>query len=205
MAGFSLVETLIAMALGLGLTGTILQTLIWQSQAHSGVTRLLRERAWQQRTLSLIAADLSRTQRISATPQAERAGCELSGRLPVLHLVTAAGAITYTVGEAPSRIWRGRVLMRCGPAFDLEGKLSATAQPQNRVVLDGLASPADRWDGCRALLGSDGTDLADSSRQGFSACLDASGALLAVHLKQEFRSGTRLQQIETQRLLSPAP
>ena len=205
MAGFSLVETVIAMGLGLSLAGTIMQTLIWQSQAHNGVARLLRERAWQQRTLSLIAADVARTRRISARPEAELAACELAGRLPILHLETAAGAITYTVGTAPSGIWRGRVLMRCGPAFELQGNHSAATQAQNRVVLDGLPSTGDTWNGCQELLGSHGGDITSSSRHGVWACLDASGTLLGVRLQQEFRTGARQQLIETQRLLSTTP
>jgi len=201
MAGFSLVETVIAMGLGLSLTGTIMQTLIWQSQAHNGVARLLRERAWQQRTLSLIAADVARTRRISAKPEAEQAACELAGRLPTLHLET----ITYTVGPAPSGIWRGRVLMRCGPAFDLQGNHSVATQAQNRVVLDGLPSTGDTWNGCQELLGSHGSDITSSSRHGVWTCLDASGTLLGVRLQQQFRTGARQQMIETQRLLSTTP
>jgi hypothetical protein len=47
--------------------------------------------------------------------------------------------ITYTVGAAPSGIWRGQVLMRCGPAYLLQGGLSDDpAHNQNQVVLDGL-------------------------------------------------------------------
>ena len=38
-----------------------------------------------------------------------------------------------------SAIWRGWVLMRCGPAFGLDGEPSRGAS-LNRVVLDGLAA-----------------------------------------------------------------
>jgi hypothetical protein len=55
----------------------------------------------------------------------------------VLQLSTAEGPITYTVGLPPSAIWRGRVLMRCGPAFGLDGEPSRGAS-QNRVVIDAL-------------------------------------------------------------------
>ncbi len=48
--------------------------------------------------------------------------------------------ITYSIGTAPSAIWRGKGLMRCGPAYGLAGELSSGAA-QNRVVLDGLAPP----------------------------------------------------------------
>ena len=45
------------------------------------------------------------------------------------------------MGEAPASIWRGAVLMRCGPAYTLGGRFS-DGEHQNRVLLDGLV-PAD--------------------------------------------------------------
>jgi hypothetical protein len=63
--------------------------------------------------------------------------CNLEERTPVVHLMVEGKPITYTVGAAPSGIWRGQVLMRCGPAYELEGGLSPGAA-QNQVVLDGL-------------------------------------------------------------------
>ena len=54
-----------------------------------------------------------------------------------LQLTTTAGVITYSRGASPSSIWRGEVVMRCGPAYGLDGLLSAGAA-QNRVVLDQL-------------------------------------------------------------------
>ena len=44
----------------------------------------------------------------------------------------------YSLGAAPSAIWRGAVLMRCGPAFDLHGGIRGGSRYQNRVVLDGV-------------------------------------------------------------------
>jgi len=55
----------------------------------------------------------------------------------VLQINTAEGPITYSLGLPPSSIWRGRVLMRCGPAFGLDGEPSRGAS-QNRVVIDAL-------------------------------------------------------------------
>jgi hypothetical protein len=69
----------------------------------------------------------------------------------VLHLATAAGPITYSLGKPAEPIWRGWVLMRCGPAYGLHGELGSGAA-QNRVVLDALASS----DGFRAEPGADG-------------------------------------------------
>ena len=188
-AGFSLLELLLALSLGLVLSGVMLQGLIQEGQNGQRLARLLRERAVQRRTLALVKADLAQAMAISPTPQLEQHGCGLSGRLPVLHLSTAAGAITYAVGPAPSPIWRGRVLMRCGPSYGLDGQLSEGAAPQNRVVIDGLAEAPPRWSGCAALLGGtagNSIDLAMSSQQPFSACLDGSSGLVALRLVQEF-------------------
>lgn len=129
-AGFSLLELLLALSLGLLLSGVMLQGLIDEGQNGQRLARLLRERAVQRRTLALVKVDLAQATAISPTPQLEQHGCSLAGRLPVLHLSTAAGAITYAVGPAPSAIWRGRVLMRCGPAYGLDGRLSAGSAPR---------------------------------------------------------------------------
>ena len=60
---------------------------------------------------------------------------------------SADGALTtYSVGQPPSGIWRGHVLMRCGPAYGLDKEISAGSQHQNRVVLDQLQLPTG--DGC---------------------------------------------------------
>lgn len=201
MTGFSLVETLVALSVGLSLAGTIMQTLTWQGQIHGRLSRLVRERAWQERTLKLIAAEVAQANRISETPQNERASCALAGRSAVLHLETGAGPITYTVGSAPSGIWRGRVLMRCGPAFDLQGNLSRGSQAQNRVVLDGLPSQPSPWARCSTLLGGRGSELGNSFRQGFSACLDQTGTLLGLRLQQELGAGSQVQWISLEKLL----
>ena len=50
--------------------------------------------------------------------------------------------VLYSLGSAPSAIWRGAVLMRCGPAFDLQGGIRSGSRYLNRVVLDGV----DRFD-----------------------------------------------------------
>lgn len=205
MAGFSLVETLVALSVGLSLAGGIMQTLVWQGQLHGRLSRLVRERAWQQRTLNLIAADVGQSNGISTSPLSEKAACPLAGRQPVLHLYSAAGPITYSVGSAPSAIWRGRVLMRCGPAFDLQGNLSMGTNAQNRVVLDGLPNQPSPWNGCNALLGNSGNELAGSFQQGFSACLDSSGTLLGLRLQQELGTGEQLQRISQERLVGRAP
>ncbi len=136
--GFSLVELMLALSLGLALSGVMLQALM--AEGHNGLrfSRLMRARAVQRRTLDLIQRDLAQANAASVDPNAESAACGLSGRTAVLHLKTAAGLITYSVGAAPSRIWRGAVLLRCGPAYGLDGWLQAGTTPVQRVVLDAL-------------------------------------------------------------------
>ena len=53
-----------------------------------------------------------------------------------------SAVIVYSVGQAPSAIWRGQVLMRCGPAYDLSGVLNLEGAYQNRVLLDALPEGA---------------------------------------------------------------
>ena len=197
-AGFSLLELMLALSLGLLLSGVMLQGLIDEGQNGSRLARLLRERALQRRALALVAADLALAKAVSEMPQLEQHSCSLADRLPVLHLSTSVGAITYSVGPSPSAIWRGQVLMRCGPAYGLDGQLSSGSQAQNRVVLDGLAERPESWGGCRAVLGAaaqDPLDLAGSSAKAFSACWEPSARLLAVRLQQDFGPvGGRPQQ-----------
>lgn len=171
-AGFSLVELLVAACLGLLVWGVVLQALVADGRQVERMVRQLRERGQQRRVLALLRGDLLRAQRVDLA-QATGAACGLGGRAPVLQLQTPAGPITYTVGSAPSAIWRGRVLMRCGPAFGLHGEPSAGAA-QNRVLLDGLAVP------------------------GLAAATEPDG-LLHLQLRQEFvPAGGGMQRIETE-------
>ena len=137
-AGFSLLELLLALSLGLALCGVMLDGLLADGRSSQRLVALQRERAWQRRTLDLIQSDLLQASAVSRNPELESHSCSLSGRTPVLQMSTPAGPITYSVGAAPSSIWRGQVLMRCGPAYGLEGELSVGSTAQNRVVLDGL-------------------------------------------------------------------
>lgn len=197
---------MLALSLGLLLSGVMLQGLLDEGQNGQRLARLLRERAVQRRTLALIKADLAQATAISSTPQLEQHGCSLADRLPVLHLSTSAGAVTYSVGSAPSAIWRGRVLMRCGPAYGLDGRLSVGAAPQNRVVIDGLAEVPAHWLRCGDMLKADGdslVELAGSASQSFSACLDAQNHLVALRLVQQFAAlpGRMPQRIVSTALL----
>ena len=136
--GFSLVDLLLAVVLGGLLSGVVLQALVVDTRAAQRLGRLLRERQQGQRALELIRQELQQAEAISLNGDFAGA-CGLSGRDPVLQLSTAAGVITYSVGEAPASIWRGAVLMRCGPAYTLGGRFS-DGEHQNRVLLDGLVS-----------------------------------------------------------------
>jgi hypothetical protein len=190
MAGFSLVELMLSLSLGFALSGVMLQGLMAEGQNGARLSRLLRERASQRRTLELVKQDLAQATAVSATPELELHACPLSGRSAVLHLSTAAGAITYSVGAAPSAIWRGRVLMRCGPAYSLEGRLAAGGAAQNRVVIDALALDPSRWSGCSELMAAAAAnggvlDLGGSSQLGFSACLEPSSGVVALRLVQD--------------------
>ena len=185
-AGFSLVELLLAAALGLGLCGLMLQGLLSDGTQSQRLGRLYRERANQRRTLELVRSDVERALAVSAQPELEASACGWAGRKPVLHLKLDGGrSISYSVGAAPSGIWRGQVLMRCGPAFDLSGQLSNTGNSQNRVVMDGLAKPDRGWTGCQTLVPA-GVDLNGSGREGFAACFDPTRQLVAMRLYQVF-------------------
>ncbi len=171
-AGFSLVELLVAACLGLLVWGVVVQALVADGRQVDRLVRQLRERGQQQRVLALLRGDLLRATRVDLA-LGVGAACALGGRDPVLQLQTPAGPITYTVGSAPSAIWRGRVLMRCGPAFGLHGEPSAGAA-QNRVLLDGLSDP------------------------GLEAASEPDGLLL-LRLRQEFEpAGGGTQRIETE-------
>ena len=108
MGGFSLVELMLSLSLGFALSGVMLQGLMAEGRNGARFTQLLRERAAQRRTLELVKGDLARASAVSATPEQEQHACGLSGRTPVLHVTTAAGPITYSVGRAPSSIWLSR-------------------------------------------------------------------------------------------------
>jgi hypothetical protein len=198
---------MLALSMGLALSGVMLQGLMAEGQTSLRFTRLLRERAFQRRSLELVKADLQRATAVSVNPAIASHGCSLAGRTAVLHLSTAAGPITYSVGAPPSSIWRGQVLMRCGPAFGLDGSINSGSQAQNRVVIDGLAAKPERWSGCEGLLGAPllvPEDLAQSSIRPFSACLDATTNLVGLRLVQEFPLDQRQSQRISQELLAQA-
>lgn len=151
--GFSLVELLLALGLALIICGGIAKMQVCLQRSADLAMRVMRERRFQDRALELIRSDVLRSQAIGLDGAAS-SPCGLGGRRSVLALQTEAGTIVYSQGSAPSPIWRGEVLMRCGPAFSLHGEASL-GQFQNRVLLDGLQSEgftAQSLDGIRLKL-----------------------------------------------------
>ena len=138
--GFTLVELMLAAALGLMLFGVALSMLMGDSARSAAMAEAIQVRRLQRRTLRLIQADLANASGWIVDPDSTTpGGCGLSQRRPLLAITPRDGspALLYSVGKAPSAIWRSPVLMRCGPAFDLDGRPSDGAY-QNRVVLDGV-------------------------------------------------------------------
>ncbi len=136
--GFSLPELLLALSTGSLLAAVALQGLVGELRGSQQLGQRLQQRAMAARALELIRSEAARASRV--TPKGlggSTAACGLAGRPVLLHLESALGPITYTLGQAPSGIWRGDVLMRCGPAYGLDGEASVGAA-QNRVLLDGL-------------------------------------------------------------------
>ena len=139
--GFTLVELMLAAALGALLFLVALQLLLAEARHGSDLARHLLLRRLQQRTLQLIKDDLASASSWRLDPAAESVwSCPLAGRQPLIAINPRHGGspLVYSLGAAPSTIWRGRVLMRCGPAFNLQGRTRHGAAYQNRVVLDAV-------------------------------------------------------------------
>jgi prepilin-type N-terminal cleavage/methylation domain-containing protein len=201
-AGFSLVELLLSLSLGLVLSGLVMQALMGEGQNAQRFTRLLRERNHQRRALALIRADLERATAVVSQDEGPLpVSCGLNGRTPVLQLRTTMasgdGIVTYSVGAPPSGIWEGRVLVRCGPAYGLEGGVKPDAAFQSRVVLDRLAEYPTVWSGCTTLAG--GVVLNGSASLPLSACLDSASQLVALRLQQSLPlSGGKVQRLSSE-------
>jgi hypothetical protein len=136
------VELLIALSLGLLVSGVILDSLVGELGSSIKLSRVGRERAAGLRALELMRGELAQAQQASSSligsaPQ----GCGLSGRQVVLFMQTPQGEIAYSLDDSPGSIWRETVLMRCGPSYDLNGSLTTVTNGQltSSVVLDGLA------------------------------------------------------------------
>jgi prepilin-type N-terminal cleavage/methylation domain-containing protein len=128
--GFTLVELLVTLALSGLVSAVVLQLLVGDLRQVGRLGRWLRERQAGERALELVREELQRAESASLSGMIP-AGCgedrklalQLRGRDRAGQLRT----VTYTTGTAPSSIWRGAVLVRCGPAYGLDGEWSASA------------------------------------------------------------------------------
>ena len=139
--GFTLVELLLAALVGCLLCGVVFQLLFAEIRLGGTLAESLHLKQWQRRTLELVKGDLERASSWQINPDPTGSfPCALSERQPKLVITPKDGSepVLYSLGPAPSAIWRGDVVMRCGPAFDLQGRVRSGSRYQNRVVLDGV-------------------------------------------------------------------
>ena len=139
--GFTLVELLLAALVGCLLCGVVFQLLFAETRQGGALAESLQLKQWQRRTLQLLKGDLERASSWQIDPDVtDDWPCALADRQPKLaiHPKDGSDPVVYSLGPAPSAIWRGDVLMRCGPAFDLQGGIRRGSRYQNRVVLDGI-------------------------------------------------------------------
>ena len=139
--GFTLVELMLATLVGCLLCGVVCGLLFSETRQGGAFAESLQLKQLQRRTFFLLKLDLERASswQIAPDPSADWP-CGLAARQPKLAITPRDGSeqVVYSLGPAPSAIWRGDVLMRCGPAFDLQGGIRSGSQYQNRVVLDGV-------------------------------------------------------------------
>lgn len=180
--GFTLLELLLALSLGTALFAVLLRLIGADLRLGSAMAERLQTTGLQRRTLALIKAEIATAQGWMVDPPPSSSWpCRLSGRRPVLAIAMGAGdpdargsaVIVYSVGQAPSAIWRGQVLMRCGPSYGLDGVINLEGAYQNRVLLDALP---------------------DRSVPGFSAQNHPTLPLLQLQLEQELRDGSGQQR-----------
>ena len=145
--GFTLLELLLALSLGTLFSALMLRLIGADLQLSRAMAVRLSESSRQRRSLELIREELGLAHGWMVNPPvSNRWPCRMSGRRPVLAIATqlddsqarGEGAIVYSVGSAPDSIWRGQVLMRCGPAYSLDGVPNVRGAFQNRVLLDAL-------------------------------------------------------------------
>ena len=176
--GFTLLELMLALSLGTALFALLLRLIGADLRLGSALAERLQTTGLQRHTLALIKAEIATAQGWMVDPPPSSSWpCRLSGRRPVLAIAMGAGdpdargsdVIVYSVGQAPSAIWRGQVLMRCGPSYGLDGVINVEGAYQNRVLLDALPV---------------------RSVPGFSAQNHPTLPLLQLQLEQELRDGS---------------
>ena len=148
-SGFTLLELMLALAIGALLFALMLRLIGADLQLGRAMALRLSESSRQRRSLELIREELGSAHGWMVDPPvSNRWPCRMNGRRPVLAIATqqadaqarADRAIVYSVGSAPDAIWRGEVLMRCGPAYSLDGVPNLQGAFQNRVLLDALSN-----------------------------------------------------------------
>ena len=146
-SGFTLLELMLSLSLGALLFALMLRLIGADLQLGRAMALRLSESSRQRRSLELIREELGSAHGWMVDPPvSNRWPCRMNGRRPVLAIATqqadaqarADRAIVYSVGSAPDAIWRGEVLMRCGPAYSLDGVPNLQGAFQNRVLLDAL-------------------------------------------------------------------
>ena len=175
--GFTLIELLLSLSLGSLLFVVLLQLIGADLRLGNSIASRLRESAQQRQTLELIRAELAIGSGWEVDPaMSQQWPCVMAGRQPVLAIgldgsksQASAQTIVYSVGAAPSAIWRGQVLMRCGPAYGLDGVIRPDGKAQNRVLIDGLPNEG----------------------LGFQAHQDPHSRVLHLALEQESLAGSR--------------
>ena len=145
--GFTLLELMLALSLASLLFALMLRLIGADLRLGQAMAQHWRETSRQQRSLELIRDELALAHGwMVDPPPSTRWPCPMAGRRPVLAIATQADdpqargeqVIVYAVGPAPDRIWRGQVLMRCGPGYSLDGVPTLQGAFQNRVLLDAL-------------------------------------------------------------------
>ena len=145
--GFTLLELLLALSLGTLFCVLVLRLVGADLRLGRAMAVRLSETSRQRRSLELIREELGWAHGWMVNPSvSNRWPCRMSGRRPVLAIATqlddpqarGESSIVYSVGSAPDVIWRGQVLMRCGPAYSLDGVPNVRGAFQNRVLLDAL-------------------------------------------------------------------
>ena len=127
--GFTLIELLLSLSLGSLLFVVLLQLIGADLRFGTSMASRLRESAQQRQTLELIRGELAIGFSWTVDPVVSHQWpCGMAGRQPVLaisldssHSQSSGQTIVYGLGAALSPIWRGQVLMRCGPAYGLDG------------------------------------------------------------------------------------
>lgn len=187
-SGFSLLELLIASSLGLVVVVIVMNSLFGEGALGLRLSRAPREREALGRVNALIKGDLERGKAVVVDPRINTLpiSCGLSGRAAVLHIVDQDGKLTtYSVGKPSEAIWRGWVLMRCGRAFRSDGSLNNVAAFQNRVVIDGLDSSPELWNGCAL---PQGVAIGASASLPLAACVESLSGTVQWQLRQRFQS-----------------